>query len=223
MTKRLVGYDLRYADDQEVAKIWTADRRRQFLLRPDVRLPISVDSVVMPTVFSFPNVQGKELAAFSRALYPELPEIPIDGGAYPYSILHTLSTEEEVRAAYACHAHLLSQYTLALLQSAVIVESTAAFAESLLAELPTISSPEDAEHYVFAGFDVVDDGGLSALSNFGTPGIRGASSFAEHVNEFGLLDDIDAATKFREVIAINHGHGPFFVFDVRLRLPFKAA
>jgi hypothetical protein len=51
LNRWLVEFDVRIANEQYVGRRWDKDSRGEFLLRPDIEWPVSVDELVWPSVF----------------------------------------------------------------------------------------------------------------------------------------------------------------------------
>ena len=51
MNRWLIRFDVRAAKQQYLDSRWDRDARKQFLLLPDIEWPLSVDSMVWPSVF----------------------------------------------------------------------------------------------------------------------------------------------------------------------------
>ena len=70
LNRWLLGFDVRLAADQYAGQRWDRDSRAQFLLRPDLAWPLSVDRSVWPSAF-FPTGFRDFRDAYST--------IPVDG------------------------------------------------------------------------------------------------------------------------------------------------
>jgi hypothetical protein len=182
----IYGFDARTSLD-EPDPSWTDARRSQFLLRPDVSRPVSVDPRVWPSV---------------------LPPGLTDGPAPDY-----WADLAELRKV--CVERGLGPRSAALVALAVVVESDAARA-LLVATEPSGSNLQQTP----LGWDVADNGLVSALSNCGylPEAIDDQRrTWAPALNQWGLFDDLESARAFRASADIRvPEHAPFLLHRVIL-------
>jgi hypothetical protein len=202
MRWRLLGFDAREnAEDCRKTPI-DDSLRHEFLLRPEVTCPFSVDKHVWPTHFLY----HPEIGHLVKQRHPPLIEADADcsGGLWL-----NLAKMRERLLANKRDAILISVELLAL-------ESTSLndFPSPLIYTQTTPNSlPESS---VFLGYDVADVGFLSGLSNCGyTPAelVELRPTWSKRINDFGLLQLENDALDFKEISDTRASeHTPFWVY-----------
>lgn len=199
--ERILGYGARTLDPA-LEGLWDTRRRETFLLRPDVRVPLSVDVLVWPSVFTplasprdlITAAQGfqaieRDLASFKKQLRDRTP-------ASPYSVVAI--TLPDIDQGSSSELDSLRQYV-------------------------AVTSPAVVDvGMVKLGYDVADASLMSALMNCAPPPDKVLAQRREWVpsiKDYHLFADVDAAGRFRDAADRRvPDHAPFFVFGM-YRLP----
>jgi hypothetical protein len=214
----LIRFDVRVAKEQYVSRRWDANAKAQYLLRPDIEWPLSVDPLVWPSVFYSETFKSPHWESYSTIEV----DPAIDGGDY-WLELDRMRTYYDVHRALApggvfVGVELLSEkeaeaqtipYVLAGdIQCAVWLEQT----------IPE-RSPEGS---TLLGYDVADASEISGLANCGytEEEVRDlAPVWANRLNSFGLLTTLEDAVAFRQVCDERvPEHAPFWIYAL-WRLP----
>ena len=198
----LLGFDARELS-LDVEREWDVSRRGLYLLREDVRKPLSVDTAVWPSLF------GEGLAASGSGwrgpnwpLWDDLERMR--GG------LASLGTVRE-----APHELIAVSW----FWDGRPPEGSwpgGPYRERMM-------PPTREEGWRFLGFDIADGGFISGLTNCGytgsdTPALR--RQWAGHLNEHHLLRELEQALVFRDLSDRRvPEHAPFFVFGLWLISP----
>ncbi len=202
----LLGFDARERF-VEPESLWPPERRGGFLLREDVRKPLSVDTAVWPSLF------GEGLPAAVRAgLGMEALRSP--GWRGPNQELwDNLSRMQRFLEPLPTEAYW---------RVAVSWVSVEGFSESRAGGGPYREKMEPealGTDWTLLGFDVADAGFISGLSNCGyTPGEAAGlrATWASALNAHHLFDDLEKALAFREMTEGRvPEHAPFFVYALR--------
>jgi hypothetical protein len=203
---RLLGFDIRLSPDDYLESAWDKERRLSYLLRPKTEWPLSVDTLVWPSVF-FPKIYG------TQPLIAVDPETAISGFWLNLQLMGAAfaSAWKRQTLGIPIGIHLFAEEGLSADQFGSLV-------------LETHPIPEECpEGSGFLGYDVADSGLISGLCNCGfLPGPeknRWQAEWEDHLNEFGLLRTLDAALGFRDATDQRvPEHAPFYVFGIS-RLP----
>lgn len=189
-----LAYDLRVTRQTYE---WPLDRRQRFLLREDVKAPMSVDRNVWPAP-RFP-LRAPDWTGPLTPLWSHISELckfigTIEPPADPVAI--SLSPEEK--------------------------SASGTFWRDAL---ETARPAELDESWIFKGFDVADEGMLSGLTNCGyTDHLALAEArvrWASLLNEEHLFNEEDAARSYRHEVTVRvPEHAPFFVFGLWLRTEY---
>ncbi|HEY2029809.1 MAG TPA: hypothetical protein VGH20_11435 [Myxococcales bacterium] len=176
---------------------WSNDRRNQFLLRPEVVKPLSVDAWVWPSIF------GKGLPLAARR--PDQVRPPWTGSVA--ELWDDLAGMDSYIEPYRHLNHW---------RVAIGMVSDANAATRTLAP----NAMMDGLNRQCLGYDVADEYLLSGLSNCGyTPEEREAlaATWAPRLNEHHLFDDVDHAFEFSRMTSARVvEHAPFFVYALYL-------
>jgi hypothetical protein len=78
LNRWLIQFDVRMAEEQYVTRHWLRDARAEYLLRPDISWPLSVDPLVWPSVFYSPIFRNPAFESYSTIEVDHT----IDGGSY---------------------------------------------------------------------------------------------------------------------------------------------
>ena len=220
MNAYLLGYDIRLTADAYVAQRWTGQHRETFLLRPETRWPVSVDSSVWPTVFRYTDQKsgflGVPLAEEVQAAQPDFAHRVLDLWQDPEAMRHALKQSDA--------APSLAGKTV---EMAVTLSADASVADirrwsGLFEDADAFRTRQPPAHWQFLGFDVADDAMTSGLSNCGFTEAEKPETqarFGGHLNYFGLFQRWTDADQFR--MACNTRipeHSPFYVFGIHRAL-----
>jgi hypothetical protein len=195
----VLGFDARegWADP---LRLWPAARRMQYLLRPDIVKPLSVDVMVWPSVFRDPGVEQLHLGD----------GLGNDGIIPPAFVgpCHGLWTDlDEMRGVCVFSARPL-RVVAVVAQEHPLAGHSAALDGSAAAAWPTI------------GFDVADEYLLSGLTDcgYGDELVDAQRRFGGALNEHHLFaNDADARAfaAFSDTRVTEHA--PFYVYELRAR------
>lgn len=209
----LLGFDAREMW-LDVGQIWGASRRRQYLLREDVRKPLAVDTMVWPSLF------GEGLPEFEREA---LGLNDVDPPAWRGPNQNLWQDLQKMRTYLASlkGATEKARWIIGVSwfsDDGVSKQSTSG-GPYLLDSLP--STP--AADWKLLGFDIADSGFVSGLSNCGyldAERVEARKRWGYHLNEFHLIDDLKHAFAFRDFSNQRvPEHAPFFVYGVWLLPP----
>jgi hypothetical protein len=208
--ERLIGFDVReLLPDPE--QLWDRARRETYLLRREVRRPLSVDAMVWPSAFDTGQGVGlpePERVRLRLAGVPASPWIGPNAGLWD-------DLERMLR-------HLDGYPAVAQPHAVVAVTwcSDDGFARGglggpyLTETTPAALGPD----WHLLGYDVADGSLVSGLANCGYSPAEAASlgwRWAAHLNEHHLFDDPARALKFRDQTNTRvPEHAPFFVYGL---------
>jgi hypothetical protein len=193
----LLGFDARELWIER-SRGWPDARRAQYLLRPDVEKPFSVDVIVWPTIFRDDQVEMLHLGS----------DVGVGGLPRPQWVgPHGLSTnlEELQSRARAC--------ARAFATIAVVARTHPLAAECAALE----TSP--AKDWASLGFDVADEYLLSGLMNCGYDDEHpdAKARFASKLNKHHLFitkEDAEAFVGYSNDRV--REHAPFFAYEIRI-------
>jgi hypothetical protein len=214
----LLEFDVRAAKEPYVSRHWTAKRRAQFLLRPDVEWPLSVDEGVWPSVFYEKPVEsfdeGSSTIEIDYALHNQC-KVNLEQLRTYYDSHRTLApngvfTAIELLSEKEANGNSMSYVIDGNIQCAIPLET---------------STPERPPHgSVLLGYDVADAGYTSGLANCGYTEEDARALrplWAQALNSFGLLQTVEEAIRFREVSDRRvPEHAPFWIYAI-WRLPIE--
>jgi hypothetical protein len=193
-TEAVIGFDAR---EQFLAsgEFWPPDRRRTYLLRPEVERPLSVDALVWPSVFH---------------------ELPVpDCGGVAADLWDDL---DEMRAALAERPPVAHR----VVAVSWITDDATAKGGPRRSPRDAMPCALGAE-WELLGHDVADGGCLSGLSNCGYSALERAElapRWAPRLNAAHLLATVDDAFAFRRLADTRVSeHAPFFVYALRALRP----
>jgi hypothetical protein len=221
LNRWLLNFDVRVAKEQYVSRRWDRDSRTEFLLRPDIEWPLSVDRSVWPSVFFSNGFRDFRDEDATIGIDPQL-----EGTSGPTS----WQDLDRMRAHYDAHGALAPGGVFVAIE---LLSERTAEGPLIPYELPggiqcgiwldpTVPDriPEGS---TLLGYDVADDGRISGLSNCGyTEGeVRAMGPvWADRLNSFGLLSTLEDAVAFRQQCDQRvPEHAPFWVYTLwRLRI-----
>ena len=207
----LLGYDLRACAKDYVSTEWPDSRRSEYLLRDDVRWPLSVDTTVWPSLFHFTSRLGDYRPV-------ETIEVePADNGQLVLRVWNDVAPMEttfrEKAKKHACFLRVAIE--LWDERNALDKPGWELVAETLSRNV------EPPRGWTAVGFDVADAGFVSGLMNCGyTEHERSElSAWTKDLNEFGLFEDVQRAVDFRSMSENRvPEHAPFFVYRLLVDL-----
>jgi hypothetical protein len=202
MNTLLLGFDCRRGFADEVQHAWNQVRRERYLLRVDVRIPVSVDTVALPSVFDFDSVS----AAGTIQLQP------MDFHQQALRLWRDLAA---MRAILTGNAALKSAMQIAIILHCDNLEIDPWWRDFLAEPITPAGVGND---WTSIGFDVADRYLTSALSNCGyepQEKVQHETAWVGDINEFGLISELSRAVSFRDFSDSRvQGHAPFYVFEV---------
>ena len=212
MNRWLIRFDVRVAKEQYVSRHWNKNARAQYLLRPDVEWPLSVDRRVWPSVFYSEIDKRPDWESYATIEV----DPAIDGGAYWLEL-------DRMRAYYDVHRALAPGGVFVGVE---LLSETEAEAGTILYMLPegiqcgrSLEStfPERLpEGSALLGYDVAGAARISGLANteYTEEEVRDlAPVWARRLNAFGLLETVEDAVAFRQVCdARDPGSAPFWIY-----------
>lgn len=206
MYKEILGYDIRF-DHKNCLDIWGKDRRNDYLFKPDIPLPSSVDSIVWPSIFLYSG------------------DIPV----YDFNEVILLEPKNPRQAALKLWSNLeemINEFKKGKKECGIIV-GIEVFSEAPLKSQEWWSAvlyPEEVlpskcpNNWVPIGYDVASRDMFSALSNCKYPELEEKALkqyWSKYINEYGLLTTLESAIEFRELAEKNvPEHKPFLIYNI---------
>jgi hypothetical protein len=217
LNRWLLNFDVRTAKDLYVSRHWLQDSRAQYLLRPEIEWPLSVDTFVWPSVFFSEIFRNPAFESYSTIeIDPQVHDqlqLDLDRMRDYYDSHRTMAPDGvfvgiELLSERTAEGETLPYELPEGIQCAIWLEQT------VPARLPDGST--------LLGYDVADAARCSGLSNCGytEEEIRDLSPvWAERLNSFGLFSSLDDAVVFRELSDRRVAeHAPFWIYGL-WRLP----
>jgi hypothetical protein len=211
--KRLIGFDIRWLSKPGFLDFWDEPRRQQYLIRPEVAYPLSIDRHVWPSRFSLPGL-----------LEPVASVADLDGvaGGQHFDTFAFWANLTDMVSNYRPAGEPDCVIGVALLIPQVQRAGAKGPADPWRAFVTGQHTDPDepGEKWVPLGCDVANDGYLSGLSNCGMfeserQSVRGRWSAS--LNEFGLFNSPETAQSFcDEANTRLKEDGPFHVFELFL-------
>jgi hypothetical protein len=207
--KHLVGFDVRQHPDEFVGKLWLPDRRERFLLNPHVRWPLSVDTLVWPSVFA-PNTplsdDYKRLIGLENAL-------EVKDACFLDEFWISLDRMEH---CYQHSAGLDSRGVAIVIR--LIRDANRELTDAEALWLINDVSPAEVSEAWSLGYDVAEEALISGLSNCGYgPAEKAAlqAAWPGKLNDYGLFRELEDAEQFRTLTDTRvPEHAPFSVFEL---------
>jgi hypothetical protein len=214
LVPQFLGFDLRL-DPVNLARGWSAERRRQYLLRDDIDVPISIDPMVWPSKFWQRHVPP------GMGMPRHLGTVAVPDGTPGYTTLG-LWTELDDLKRFANESHVVVEAP-----TLIAILAWPGDEEDLTRPSLVRSGPwPDIAEWTTLGFDIADDSFVSGLNNCGYDaeerlGLNAA--WGSNLNQHGLFDELDAARRFADMTdARVPEHAPFLVFEIRSPSPGKS-
>jgi hypothetical protein len=194
---RLIGFDAREMW-QEFHIAWSQERKENFLLRQDIKKPLSTDTMVWPSVFD------------------EVGEL-----APPYNWRGSLWDGLEVMRGFMKARPITTHLTFWMIGITLVSGEFEAGQEEMgYPTLPALDLPAESEDWTLLGYDVSDHSLLSGLSNCGyleREKQRFRKRWARHLNRYHLFGEVDPAVEFKAITDRRiPEHAPFFVYGLYL-------
>lgn len=206
MDSYLIGYDFRARPELYLDRQWSPTRRERFLLDTAVDSPLSVDTLVWPSLFLYPGGRSAEVPVLPQAVRVRAVDIP------PHQSFDLWRDLDLMRHVATCrHIQDLGQAVAIL----AVLEDVERKREVWQHAVPPRMSPDP--HWEPLGYDVADESLLSGLANCGySPADRARlADVASQLNKHGLFDQLTDARVFA---ATSDGrvpeHAPFGVFGL---------
>jgi hypothetical protein len=207
--KTVIGFDTRRHPEQYVSTLWNADRRERFLLAPGARWPLSVDTLVWPSVFA-PHgpmsEEQKQLIGLEHAL-------DITDACVVDDLWINL---ERMRHRYQREAPIDLHGIEIVVR--LVRDSRRAPGHAEIAWLEHDVLPAALSDGRSLGYDVADGALISGLSNCGYERAEKRSLqpvWSTKLNEHGLLRELEDAERFKTVTDMRvPEHAPFSVFEL---------
>jgi hypothetical protein len=211
MRTELLGFDIRLRAEDYVEVRWDQNSRAIYLLRPEIKWPLSVDQMAWPSFFRYSKSRGPG--------YLKLEEtIDVTPSNTRHGALELWPSLEEMRAC-------ISQQPVKPRKKGIEI------AVMLLADEPSLSreywravldpplSPnEPPKGWEFLGYDIADEYMLSGLTNCGYSEDEKSSlkqKWSNRLNEFGLLTTLEDASEFKKITDQRvPEHSPFFIYSL---------
>lgn len=219
MNRWLLAFDVRQQMEHYVSRRWDAAARTRYLLRPDIRWPLSVDPRVWPSVFSSGVVGRVDLSA-----PPNIegdPDTKEKGWGSDLGAVRTYFDRHRARVlggVFIAIELLSEKHAEAGVVSYVLPEGI-----ECGFSLERTSPERLPEGATFLGYDVANIAWISGLSNtaYTDEELRDLKPrWADRLNSVGLFDAVENAVGFRQVCdERDRGSAPFWIYGL-WRLPF---
>lgn len=218
MNQRLVRFDVRLSKDAYVGAFWDEKHRSEFLLRPELEWPLSVDPLVWPSVFYSQIVRDA-----TKLPYGDIEVDPqVDHGMYWLNLeamrTHYEANRQARTSGVFVAIELFSERSLA--EDIIPYEEAGGIQCALV--LGRANPDECPAGSELLGYDLADGSWISGLNNCGYTSDEKRKLghvWASRLNSFGLLKTLDDAVEFRKVCDIRvPEHSPFWIYGIS-RLP----
>jgi hypothetical protein len=198
----LLGFDLRACARDYVEDEWSEERRETYLLKRDVEWPLSVDSIVWPSLFHFTS---------RLADYRPVESVQVEPATPRQTVLRLWDDSATMEAYYAKAVtnHCFVRVAIE------VWEKPSVLGGSTLDPFTDLPARHASPEWPAIGFDVADSDFISGLMNCGyiEHDQIELSRWTNALNQFGLFRDLEGAIGFRSVIEKRvPDHVPFFAF-----------
>lgn len=203
--RHLLGYDIRACASAYVGREWSTQRRSEYLLKPDVEWPLSVDTMVWPSLFHFTSRLDNYRPVSAIDVEPTNDQQLILRLWRDMSAME--STLRERTNDEVCFVRVAIELWHDLYR---MPETRWQIAAESLNEGDAAPS-----EWLTVGFDVADADFISGLMNCGynEKEREELRRWAKELNDYGLLADFEAADDFRRMTDRRvPEHAPFFVY-----------
>ena len=220
----LLGFDVLAVPEIAHWNVPNDKGRELFLLRPEVKSPLSVDRLICPSVFQPEILESKGarlvLAQFYESIKASraLAERPVEWPESELNILGYWTNAQRMRSWLNKQPELekLVRFPVAI---------------GIFLDSATISDPlwqtvsdggndptSPTQGWSSLGYDVADRGQISALSDCSYASeelIQARVHWGNSVNDCGLLNDLDASLEFKKYSdARVVEHAPFYLYEI---------
>lgn len=211
VNRTLIGFDIRLYTEYYLDLIWDHKRRNSYLLRRDLKWPMSVDKMVWPSIFRYSEESLQHDPFELKGMIDVIPDS-----------MHQIALElwpdlEEMKAYFLKRRNKLKEG----LQIAVFLEGEESWQsdEYWRAVLdPRLDVGIVPKGWSLLGYDVADKYMVSGLSNCGyNPEDRKElrNSWSDRLNGHGLLKTLGDAMLFKNITDQRvPEHKPFFVYTL---------
>lgn len=207
MRKILLGFDVRARAHCYVMNRWSNADRDLYLLRPEIKWPLSVDETVWPSLFHYDEIG--DVGMLNKIF------------ATPQSVSHKATglwpNLETMNAFLAIHGQVSMngwvKVGVVLMHDDTISKSE--YWNAVLDDVPDGTLPDD---WKFLGYDIADQYMVSGLVNCGytseeKPDIQ--AKWSARLNDYGLLEHVDDAIEFRGITEQRASeHKPFYMYGI---------
>ncbi|MCL4557448.1 MAG: hypothetical protein M1491_02230 [Deltaproteobacteria bacterium] len=224
----ILGFDVRLFAEDYVDKRWDTKNRELYLLKPEIKWPLSVDEWVWPSVFA---LSDKELELKKLGYPPEY--LPFEGVIkvkpvnFYHQVLSLWTDFEDMKTCYfesVKKINKLPQKTIPIIIS--LLTDVGPFIDGSNTNyykywstglFPGINMKIPAD-WVSLGYDIADNGFITGLSNCGYDRDEKEllqKTWSSRLNEYGLIQDVREAREFKEITDKRvPEHAPFYVYEL---------
>lgn len=212
MIEEFLGFDVRLEPEDYLNRVWTSERRSEYLLDPQTSWPLSVDLMVWPSIFKYSSTQVGPIRIGMDGL------IDADAINTRHSALVLWPSLEEMNK---CLIDKKEDKNLCGSKIAIIMHADK---ESLAKEYwravlhPALSIDDLPKSWKFIGYDIADQDMISGLSNCGYNAEEAANLrkvWKSRINEYGLFDRFDDAMVFNNLTEKRvPSHSPFYIYSL---------
>ena len=202
----LLGFDLRACEADYVAAEWPPERRSTYLLRDDVRWPLSVDHSAWPSLF---RLDRGDPVRFKKAIDVP-PETVVQLGV---GLWNDRAAMERLFGEKSSNGTCAVSIAVELWHDRALTGDPEW--DFIASEI--VTADEHVGRWTAMGYDIADRYLVSGLVNCGyTPEDRSRlSEWSERLNVYGLFDDLRAANEFRQLTDERvPEHAPFFAYRI---------
>jgi len=208
--ERLLGFDIRQDASEYVDSFWDDANRQIYLIRPNTEWPLSVDTMIWPSVFRYSSIVSSPK---EDERIPVNTQVAANGLWFDLELMkswfkeHTSGTE---RRGVPIAIHLFAEATITMEE----------FGSDVIDRKVRPSAPIAGS--ALLGFDVADSGRVSGLADCGYSsddmGVL-RPQWLPYLNEFGLLTSYANSLEFKELSDSRvPEHAPFYIYSL-YRLP----
>lgn len=230
MNRLLLGYDLLAAPTLIVWDDGSTGWKETTLLRPEVQWPISVDRLICPSIFQ-PEYPPKEFSVneSTKLVLTRFPSSGVATRAITHRRADWPESEINILGLWCDLGNMLKWLEekpelrevvrLAVAIQVILQDSPD---QDPIWDMVSASGTRPAlalEAWARLGYDVANGDKNSALSGLGYTEDEEISSarlrWGKHVNDWGLLDDLESAAAFKEFSDKRVAeHAPFYLYEI---------
>lgn len=211
MKDKVLGFDIRIVDSRVVSNRWDTARRERYLIRPDVECPVSVDTVVLPSIFEFSD-DGKGGTGTNKIVVR-----PMGMHQLAFKIWRDKNSMIKVLTEHSGRSDGAAVLSVAIVAVDGALRALGSPWEEVLDE--TVEPEVLGDDWQLIGYDVADRYLTSGLSNCGYDENEKKKlpikNWAARINDYGLLERLDWAVEFKQLTDQRvREHAPFLVFGL---------